>query len=103
VIVEVLVAQDHGEDALANERLEGVLHEALVAAVGEAVASHAAQEVDGAVSFPEKEGACVGGDLAGKEIEFDAAATYGLKRELRGSTVRHDQAPAVINFFGWRY
>jgi hypothetical protein len=81
VVVEVLVAQGQGVDALGDELLEGVLDEPGIAMVGEA-AGELADDAGDLFGLLEQQGAAIGGDGTAVEVGEDLTGAEHGKVEV---------------------
>ena len=88
VIVEVFVALDEAEDALAQELLLGVGDEARVAVIGQGLAQ-ILDQAKARVDLADERQAAVAGDLAALEGNLDFSAVEAVKTELGWITVWH--------------
>lgn len=91
LVVEILVAHRHAEDALAQQIRDRVLDEGLAAMVGEAI-GELIDQTGAQIDLPQEEDAAVGTDVATLEIDLNFAATEVLKSEGLLDTVRHAAA-----------
>ena len=102
VIVQILVAQRHAEDALTHQRLHLVHDVGGVAVVGEA-GRHPAEQPDRLVGQAHEQRAAVGGQGAAREIGFEtprANAVRGCAAQPRRVTVcRGGRIHAVPLFY----
>jgi hypothetical protein len=94
VVVEVLVAQRQGGDALGDQLLHGVFGEAGVAVVGEA-GGELAEDAGESLGLAEQQGAAVGGDGAAVEVGEDVAAAEHGKVEVGRVTLCFHRAALV--------
>ena len=94
MVVEILVAEAEGEDALLEELGEGVLDAVGVAVVGEA-GGELVDEVELGLDLAQKQGASVGGDGAAVEAGADGAGAEGFPGEMGGGTVCGHRAVLV--------
>ena len=88
VIVEVFVALDEAEDALAQELLLGVGNEARVAVIGKDLAQ-ILDQAKARVDLADERQATVAGDVAALEGNLDFSAVEAVKMELGWITVWH--------------
>ena len=86
VIVDVLIPQREPENALAQEDIQIVFDEILVAKIGEAICELGTQP-QGTVGLAEQERAAVARKVSAGKIHFHAAATERLKCECGLVTV----------------
>ena len=80
VIVDVLIAQREAGNALAQEDLQLVFEEILVAKIGETIREQGTQ-ANGTIRLAKQECAAVAGKMAAGKIHLHAAATECLKCE----------------------
>ena len=78
MVIEVLVAERQGEDALAQHDGEIVLNEALIAPVGKAVGELRAEAL-GAIRLAQQQAATAAGEVAARKISLHTAASKALK------------------------
>ncbi len=88
MIVEVFIALDEAQDALANELLLGVGDEARVAVVGQGLAQ-ILDEPEACIHLADEQQAAVAGDLAALEGGLDFSAVEAVKMELGWVPVWH--------------
>ena len=86
MVVEILVAQGDGENALGDEGAQAVLHPLGVAVIGEAV-GHLVNERPAPIHPAQQQGAGIGSDGAAVKISHHAAASVGFKLQGFGVTL----------------
>ena len=81
VVVEILVSQGQGVDALGDELFEGMLDESWIAMVGEA-GGELADDAGDFFGFLEEQGTAIGGDGAAVEVGEDLTGAEHGKVEV---------------------
>jgi hypothetical protein len=89
VVVQILVAERQGEDALPDQRLDPMFDQARVAPVEEA-SGEAAHQVEAAIELPQQKRAGIRGDRPAIETRDHGTAFDGFKLEqLPGTLCLH--------------
>src|SRR5262245_9537954 len=95
VVVEVLVAQAEGENALLEEFGERVLHQVGVAVIGKA-GGELVEEVELGLHLAQQEAAGIGGDRSAVEVGDDVTPPKVLEDQFPVVTVCHGAAVSGV-------